>query len=223
MRLVIRPRRALAAAVLLLLPLVAGAAVVAYVSGPAVTLAFLIGVVAGVPAATSATSSALRLGSEALLSPVIAAVSSVVVPAPPVAIRIGVAAGSLFVQATSLLLKAPRRPSPVASAVAWRHAEVFALLAGLAVLVLPPSIVLVVAAVSAVLTAGWGLSQGLERQTLFVTPIVVLLGWSRGGTGKTGDARPRTRLRLVPDGIRADGSDQEPGAASSDSGSGAKT
>ncbi len=48
------------------------------------------------------------------------------------------------------------------------------------VLVLPPSIVLVVAAVCAVLTAGWGLSQDLERQTLFVTPVVVLLGSSGG-------------------------------------------
>ncbi len=48
------------------MPLVAGAAVVAYLSGPAVALAFLIGVVAGVPAATSATSSLVRLGSGAL-------------------------------------------------------------------------------------------------------------------------------------------------------------
>ena len=37
------------------------------------------------------------------------------------------------------------------------------------VLVLPPSIVLLVAAVCAVITAGWGLSQELKRQTLFAT------------------------------------------------------
>lgn len=38
------------------------------------------------------------------------------------------------------------------------------------VLVLPPSIVLVVATVCAVLTAGWGISQDLERQTLSSPP-----------------------------------------------------
>lgn len=255
------------------MPLVAGAAAVAYVAGPAVTLAFLIGVVAGVPAATTATSCAVRVGAGALFvagaiggtlttshpvicavlvmalalaqgpltqraagvamfAPVIAAVfSSVAVPASATTIGIGVAAGFLFLHATSLLLKVPRRPSPVATAVAWRHAAVFAVLAGPAVLVtrslelghgywlvltlaavlqpasascrmaardrltgtvtgvvlaivlvlvLPPSIVLVVAAVCAVLTAGWGVSQDLERQTLFVTPVVVLLGSSGG-------------------------------------------
>lgn len=288
-RLVVPPRRALVAAVVMLMPLVAGAAVVAYIGGPAVTLAFLIGVVAGVPAATCATSSVVRLGSGTLFvagavggaltaahpvvcavlvmvlasaqaplteraagvgmfAPVIAAVfSSVAVPASPLTIGVGVAAGFAFVQATSLLLRVPRHPAPVTRSLAWRHAAVFAVLAGPAVLVtrslelghgywlvltlaavlqpasvtcrmaardrltgtvagvvlaiglvlvLPPSIVLV-AAMCAVLTAGWGISHDLERQTLFATPVVVLLGSSGGLESGVGLGLERLALTAV--------------------------
>lgn len=71
-----------------------------------------------------------------MFAPMIAAVfSSVAVPASAIAIGIGVTAGFTFLQATSRLLKVSRRPSPVASGGPWRHALVFAVLAGPAVLV----------------------------------------------------------------------------------------
>lgn len=151
-----------------------------------------------------------------MFAAVIAAVfSSVAVPASPLAIGVGVAAGFAFVQATSLLRRVPRQSAPVSKGIAWRHAVVFAVLAGPAVLatrslelghgywlvltlaavlqpasatcrlaardrltgtvagvvlaialvlVLPPSIVLVVAAVCAVLTARWGSARTLSAR-----------------------------------------------------------
>lgn len=171
------PPRALAAAAALLAPLVVAAGLVAWLAGPAVTLAFALGVLAGVPAATAATTAATRTAVGALcvagavagslvgsstvlcalvvaalgiaqgpltrrasgigmLAPVLAAVFATVdVATGSLGVGLGVAGGFAFVQVVARALHVPRTASPVPADSAWRHAVVFAVLAGAAVLV----------------------------------------------------------------------------------------
>nr|WP_300144439.1 FUSC family protein [Propionicimonas sp.] len=270
------PSKALVVAVMLLAPLAVATTAMWMLAGVVVTLAFLMGVTAGIPAATASTAPAVkgaagvlcvaaavggalagaqppiasavliaglsiaqgpltqRVAGIGIFAPVLAAVfSSVAFSSEPWLLGVGVAVGYVFVIVLALILKLPRTVSPVARTVAWRHALVFAALAGPAswltrsldlghgywlvlalaavlrpapddsriaarsrmtgtvtgvvlaigiVMLLPGPVALAAAAACTLLATGWGVAQDVERQALFSTPVVLLLG-SGGSLG----------------------------------------
>ncbi|MGC1209281.1 MAG: FUSC family protein [Ornithinimicrobium sp.] len=183
----------------------------------------------------------------AVFAPVIAAVfASVDVGEGPLTVGLGVGIGFIFVQLVTAALRLPRASAAVPKAIAWRHAAVFAFLAGPAVLltrtleldhgywlvltlavvlqpspqaaqsvarsrligtvtgvvlaiamvlVLPGPILLVATAMCALLAAGWGIAQNVEKQAHYGVLAILFLG--SGGSLATGVDLGLERLGLT--------------------------
>ncbi len=136
----------------------------------------------------------------AVFAPVIAAVfASVDVGEGPLTVGLGVGIGFIFVQLVTAALRLPRASAAVPKAIAWRHAAVFAFLAGPAVL-LTRTLELdhgywLVLTLAVVLQPSPQAAQNVEKQAHYGVLAILFLG--SGGSLATGVDLGLERLGLT--------------------------